>query len=340
MQGGREEESHKMSELGRKEGDSHPFLLNYQQTVAASRDSSTTTFGGKTRITLPHFGIADVFAVVCVVLLSPWLVFLFVYLGVLLLPSLLVIKVYALSLGRPVQRVYRGVIFNVVSIILLILNLPVIPVLLFHFFFIFTSSWLVAIPFGLFVLGPTQIIKNLTFLWPFMSTGSWYWGDCVIAVLGIQDKHSSFFLFYRSYLEGLVIQPVLKYFMVTNPFLHVLDTRYCNQWTPVLDADYDTLYNSVFTLTSEAKTSEQWRQELQNDEFSAHYQTPPPDRAITTVPLSQTCGPQVIGLAPLFRILTNIYPIHPLHALHPSGTRISIRENPFFEGTYYLPGQG
>ena len=81
--------------------------------------------------------------------------------------------------------------------------------------------------------------------------------------------------------------------MVTNPFLHVLDTHYCNQWTPVLDADYDTLYNSVFILTSEAKTPEQWREELQNDEFSAHYQTPPPNRAITMVPLSQTRGPQV-----------------------------------------------
>ena len=282
-----------MSQLERRDEDSKPFLLTYQQTVAASLSSSSSTFGGKTRIILPHFGIADGFAVVCVVLLSPWLSFLFLYLGVLMLPAQFVIKLYAVSLGRPVKRVYRGVTFTMVSFLLLILNLPVIPVLVFHFLFIFTLSWLVAFPFGLIVLGPTQIINNLTFLWPFMSTGSWYWGDCVVAILGIQDKHSSFFLFYRSYLEGLIIKPVLKYFMVTNPFLHVLDTHYCNQWTPVLDADYDTLYNSVFILTSEAKTPEQWREELQNDEFSAHYQTPPPNRAITMVPLSQTRGPQV-----------------------------------------------
>eukprot|EP01041_Mallomonas_annulata_P003719 gene3719-7389_t len=246
---------------------------------------------------LPERNTADYYGYGCGILLCPFFLLFFILTYVGNIPILLLVASYSFCVHRPTAVIQRNCWFYLLSTLCFVVNAPVFFIVSMNVCMMSVLSVILCLPYGLVITGFPQIYQNYKALWPFYSIGTYSWFDIICVLIGARDRQNSGDLdFLWSYTVMLTFDPFIKWFLITNPYLHKLDERFTNQYTQDLtNLSMATLYNGLKVNVSDAILVERLRSDVDEDVFTAHYQIPPSSRQIQNIPTVSFQAPSAMG---------------------------------------------
>lgn len=180
--------------------------------------------------------LVDIYTIAVATILLPAVVITYVIIAVAALPSLLAVKLYAITLKRPTKSVDRGVGFHVVAVLVWILALPCTVGTVCYWVVLFPIILVVSLLYSVASLKILLLRDNLALMHSCSRWPKWSWRDTVCAVLGTMDRQG-FARLATKLPTAVVVAPILKYLFGCNPLLYRLAIRQRCLWTSPVDFD-------------------------------------------------------------------------------------------------------
>ncbi|EQC25430.1 hypothetical protein SDRG_16696 [Saprolegnia diclina VS20] len=225
-------------------------------------------------LVVPSFSLADAFGILLCILIAPLGVPLYLVFFVYLLPVFTLLRLYLACLPAPTMRISRHCGFQLTSLVLFLLTLPL---LLLTALYLTMSLVVIALPgsilYGFITCNIRHFCRNMTVLKDHRRLGHWSWNDIVVVVLGEVHRQGVWKLALVFPCVCLVV-PLLKYVFVVNPFLFPLKETFTNQWTEAMPMTDATIVSSIVKSVTWSVVDRSTREEIRNDYFSANYPLP------------------------------------------------------------------
>uniref|UniRef100_M4B7S0 Uncharacterized protein n=1 Tax=Hyaloperonospora arabidopsidis (strain Emoy2) TaxID=559515 RepID=M4B7S0_HYAAE len=182
-------------------------------------------------------GIVDVYTGLVLLLLLPVAAVVYVAVGILTVPGLVVLRIYvAKGLQRPVKSVNRGAGFHIVAGIVAVLALPCQVIVLLYWLVLFPVILICSLFYSIISLKILLLRGNIALMKSCSRWPKWSWDDSVCAMLGTMERQG-FAKLVLKFPSAVVIAPILKYLLGCNPLLYRLSIRQRCLWTSPLDFD-------------------------------------------------------------------------------------------------------
>ncbi|OQR90329.1 hypothetical protein ACHHYP_05598 [Achlya hypogyna] len=243
----------------------------YGRGVLTANESTERSNGN---LVVPGYTVADVYGILLCMPIAPLGLVLYALLMVYLLPIFVLIRLYIACLAVPSRRLERHAGFQLFSMVVFLLSLPVL--LLVTVYLCATLLGIVlpgSLLYGVLSCNLFRLSANLAPLKDARKVGHWSWNDVLVVVLGEVNRQGALKLAFHFPCVCVVV-PVLKYVFVVNPFFFPLQEKFTNQWTEAIPFNDATIVSSLIKSVSWSVEDKSTRDEIRNDYFSANYPLP------------------------------------------------------------------
>lgn len=242
--------------------------------IESARAQALISADGGTIDARASWDLCDWFGTIWAILLSPLTLVTWLLTFVLSVPLLGLCALFARQTG-PVDAVKRTPAFGALCVLGFVAHLPVLCLQIFYCLVVLSVAHLCFAPLGL-IVRCGQIKRNWAALYPYLGPPEFDWGDCLAVLLSATARAGFADLLCR-YATALSVDPIIKYLVATNPWVGVLASRHCNQWTEPLDSCSSTKEALVLLKHNVSRALHRACSvaPVEHDVFAAHYTKPP-----------------------------------------------------------------
>lgn len=276
----------------------------------------------KSKMVIPPWYWGDYYAIGMMIVLAPFAIFVWIFFSLAFVPLLAAGKMQMACLKAPAD-IDDSKMFKVVLALTTPYALFLYCISAFYWWFCFFAIMFMSLP-ALFVrvfflCQVRAIAKNFRLLWPWAKFNHFSYDMLARAVMGQVHRQSLCeFLFGKGIKGGFAANvayiPLIKYAWQANPFLHILEEVFINQWTPPIKSmPKEEIIKNVKIFVSRYKHEPDERKEIDHVKFAAHY---PWGKSLGAKPDS-VIGLQFPDASKMINMTTTIHSTpdmkHPLH---------------------------
>jgi len=191
-------------------------------------------------------------------------------------PPFFVCWFYGLVKKKPTEVLQRTFGFYFACYTAGILAIPALTLLFLWPWIVFILNFLLCIPYIVLGFRYCKVINSWKVLYPWLRVGGFSIEELFAAFVG-SIWRQGLCEYLTQFTHKFYLSPIIKWVMITNPWLFKLEEMYFNQWTPKLDGSCcdKALVKGVTTIVTQALQSRRVRKIVDEQMFSVHYTFPP-----------------------------------------------------------------